>query len=59
MGGRLCEEVLIMCVFVKKTYIIVIMRGRSSDRNAPDSVLSILASLLTMPNSWDPANNFF
>ena len=59
MDGRVCEEVLIMCVFVQKKYILVIMEGRSSSRNVPNSVLSILTSLPTMPNSWDPANSFF
>ena len=58
MDGRLCEKVLIMCVFVQKRYILVIMEGGSLSRNAPDSVLSILASLPTMPNSWYPANIF-
>ena len=58
MGGRLCEEVLIMCVFIQKKYILVILEGRSSSRNAPNSVLCILASLPTMPSSWDPANIF-
>ena len=51
MDGRLCEKVLIMCVFVQKMYILVIMEGGSSSRNATNSVLSILAPLLTMPSS--------